>query len=81
MGYDLNQAPRLKDGWTAILNALADGEWHPFDELHQASGLAQRTVENLLRRGSATNEITRRGKPLSKCRVRLKHPLTTEDRR
>lgn len=72
MAYDMNRSPIIADGWTTILNILTDKQWHPFTELHQASGLAERTVENLLRWGSKTNQTTRHGKPIRQCQVRLK---------
>ena len=44
-------APRLAEGWDAVLDIVADGEWHSYDELAKAivnTGLAPTTAANML---------------------------------
>jgi Bifunctional DNA primase/polymerase, N-terminal len=44
-------APRIAEGWEAVLEIVGDGEWHSYDQLHQAivdTGLAPATATNML---------------------------------
>lgn len=60
MSYDLAKTPRLAAEWETLLSHLADGEWHQISEIFKVTDLAPRTINSLIKRGSATRETQRR---------------------
>ena len=64
MAFPNNLGPRTRKAWNAILNHLADGNWHTHAELTReaqlASDLADNSIENLIRKGYRTRHYTRR---------------------
>lgn len=69
-------APRTLAGWEAILDVLADDEWHDHTELMaagRATGLASRTVSNIIldsRKSPSRTESRGRGQRRT---YRLRH--------
>lgn len=57
---------RTQPAWTAVLDLLADGQWHETTDVHdvmwRAANLAPSTIEHHLRSASRRGWITRRRK-------------------
>ena len=88
MAFPHNLGPRTRPAWDAILNHLADGEWHTHAELAFEAGLASdlsdKTIDELIRKGYRTRHYTRRtskipGQPKVQGAVYRRTPADHQD--
>lgn len=65
MPWDPMQGERLAPAWAAALELLADGKWHPWEEvmgaLSEASDLQWQTCKGLIYGGVRSGVLEKRG--------------------
>lgn len=64
MAFPDNLGTRTQPAWQAILDHLADSQWHTHAELVMEAGLASdlsdKSIDELIRKGYRTRHYTRR---------------------